>query len=136
MRCLIAASFMMYAFVCKVINRLKKIACDFSSHLGFEEQTSWRGGMGPLWSGNGRQWHSTSGMISCGDAAGLIDPINGEGLTAALLSGRRAGKAVAQYLISACDTRHLQYYSNELFDHFSFNYRNTAKRLAWKYLCG
>ena len=37
-------------------------------------------------------------MVSCGDAAGLIDPISGEGLTAALVSGKRAGEAVASFL--------------------------------------
>ena len=37
-------------------------------------------------------------MVSCGDAAGLVDPISGEGLTAALVSGKRAGAAVASFL--------------------------------------
>ncbi len=33
-----------------------------------------------------------------GDAAGLVDPLTGEGIHAALLSGRRAGETVADYL--------------------------------------
>jgi flavin-dependent dehydrogenase len=37
-------------------------------------------------------------VVSCGDAAGLVDPISGEGLTAALVSGKRAGAAVASFL--------------------------------------
>ena len=37
-------------------------------------------------------------MVSCADAAGLVDPISGEGLTAVLVSGKRAGAAVASFL--------------------------------------
>ena len=34
-----------------------------------------------------------AGVVSCGDAGGLVDPTSGEGLTAALTSGKRAGMA-------------------------------------------
>jgi flavin-dependent dehydrogenase len=57
-----------------------------------------RGGLLPLWSGEGTAWRHEAGVVSCGDAAGLVDPISGEGLTAALVSGRRAGAAVASFL--------------------------------------
>jgi flavin-dependent dehydrogenase len=43
-------------------------------------------------------WSHEAGVVSCGDAAGLVDPISGEGLTAALVSGKRAGAAVASFL--------------------------------------
>jgi flavin-dependent dehydrogenase len=57
-----------------------------------------RGGVLPLWSGKGNAWSHEAGVVSCGDAAGLVDPISGEGLTAALVSGQRAGAAVASFL--------------------------------------
>ena len=54
----------------------------------------WRGGWGPLWSGLGQYWNHTSGVVSCGDAAGLIHPNTGEGMTAALRSGEQAGRGL------------------------------------------
>lgn len=57
-----------------------------------------RGGIARVWSACGRQWHHPAGIVSCGDAAGLVDPYTGEGISAALLSGRRAGLAAASFL--------------------------------------
>ena len=57
-----------------------------------------RGGLGALWSGKGTVFSHEAGVASCGDAAGLVDPISGEGLTAALVSGKRAGAAIASFL--------------------------------------
>lgn len=51
-----------------------------------------------LWSGRGVKWHDRRGLIAAGDAAGLIDPLSGEGISAALFSGAQAGVAIAQYL--------------------------------------
>ena len=57
-----------------------------------------RGGLGALWSGKGAAWSNEAGVVSCGDAAGLIDPVSGEGLAAALVSGKHAGAAIASFL--------------------------------------
>ena len=68
------------------------------ARLGVSGAVPLRGGLGALWSGKGTAWSHEAGVVSCGDAAGLIDPISGEGLTAALVSGKRAGAAVASFL--------------------------------------
>jgi flavin-dependent dehydrogenase len=68
------------------------------ARLGVSSAVPTRGGVLPLWSGKGTTWSHEAGVVSCGDAAGLIDPISGEGLTAALVSGKRAGEAVASFL--------------------------------------
>ena len=68
------------------------------AHLGVSGVVPTRGGVLPLWSGKGTAWSHKAGVVSCGDAAGLVDPISGEGLTAALVSGKRAGEAVASFL--------------------------------------
>ena len=68
------------------------------TRLGVSGQVHTRGGVLPLWSGKGTAWSHAAGVVSCGDAAGLVDPISGEGLTAALVSGKRAGAAVASFL--------------------------------------
>ena len=68
------------------------------AHLGVSGAVSLRGGLGALWSGKGTAWSHEAGVISCGDAGGLIDPTSGEGLTAALVSGKLAGTAIASFL--------------------------------------
>ncbi len=56
------------------------------------------GGVEPLWSGSASKWHHAGGVVSCGDCAGLVDPLTGEGITAAFVSGDMAACAVAGYL--------------------------------------
>ena len=85
----------------------------------------WRGGWGPLWSGLGQYWNHTSGVVSCGDAAGLIHPNTGEGMTAALRSGEQAGKAISSYLLGNRDPLKLEEYSKWIIEHFSRQYRFT-----------
>jgi flavin-dependent dehydrogenase len=68
------------------------------ARLGVSGAVPMRGGLGALWSGKGTARSHEAGVVSCGDAAGLVDPISGEGLTAALVSGKRAGAAVASFL--------------------------------------
>ena len=65
------------------------------------------GGAGTLWSGRGRTWHQARGLVSCGDAGGLVDPMTGEGISGALESGGLAGNAVAAFLESGDET-HLE----------------------------
>ena len=67
------------------------------ARLGVSGAAAMRGGVLPLWSGKGTAWSQEASVVSCGEA-GLIDPISGEGLTAALVSGRRAGEPVASLL--------------------------------------
>lgn len=83
----------------------------------------WRGGWGPLWSGLGHCWDHASGVVSCGDAAGLINPYTGEGMTAALRSGEQAGIAVSSYLRGNRASHELEEYSRWIFDHFGKQYR-------------
>jgi geranylgeranyl reductase family protein len=82
----------------------------------------WRGGWGPLWSGLGQYWHHPSGIVSCGDAAGLIDPHSGEGITAALRSGEQAGKAISNYLRENHNPLKLEEYSKWIIEYFSQKY--------------
>lgn len=96
----------------------------------------WRSGWGPLWSGLGQSWHHPSGVISCGDAAGLVNPFHGEGITAALGSGERAGKAIAGYLLGNRDTLKLEKYSRWITEHFSRQYTLTPSMSVWNNLCG
>jgi menaquinone-9 beta-reductase len=74
--------------------QMKKLLKHFDAPGG----VSLRGGLGALWSGKGSKWHHETGVVSCGDAAGLVDPTSGEGLTVALASGKNAGMAVASFL--------------------------------------
>lgn len=68
------------------------------ARLGSRSSASLRGGIEAMWSGKGNSWGHEAGVLSCGDAAGLVDPTCGEGLTGALVSGRRAGEAIASYV--------------------------------------
>jgi geranylgeranyl reductase family protein len=96
----------------------------------------WRGGWEPLWSGLGQYWHHSSGVVSCGDAAGLINPYLGEGITAALRSGEEAGKAILSYLVGNRDPFKLDEYSKWVIEHFSQQYRLTPSLQTWNDLCG
>src|SRR5579875_170125 len=96
----------------------------------------WRGGAGALWSGCGQRWHHPAGLVACGDAAGLIDPLSGEGLTAALRSGQAAGEAVANFLRDKLNPKWLEDYSAYVAETFSARYGRTGLRAAWKQLCG
>jgi digeranylgeranylglycerophospholipid reductase len=64
-----------------------------------------------IWSGQGTTWHHCKGMVSCGDAAGLVDPVSGGGIPSALLSGEQAGLAIAAYLKNG-DEQTLKKYSS------------------------
>lgn len=95
----------------------------------------WRGGIGWLWSGRGHRWHHPAGILSTGDAAGLVDPITGEGIGPALTSGRMAGEALIAYLkdpdrpVDALAT-----YSRKLQAHFAAIYAPSALRSTWSAL--
>jgi menaquinone-9 beta-reductase len=120
----------------KTGSMLKKLGRDLCESYGISEDVKWRGGSGGLWSGKGVCWHHAAGLISCGDAAGLVDPVNGEGLTAALTSGLVAGEAAAHFLLRNRDMGALRSYSEWVRAHFSKRYSHSAVRSAWSRLCG
>jgi flavin-dependent dehydrogenase len=99
--------------------------------------TTWRGGGHALWSRNGTAWHHVAGIVSCGDAAGLTDPISAEGITAALLSGRQAGLAIARYLDRGRDEQALHSYSAWVREFGVDRYESiSASRLLWNIWAG
>jgi flavin-dependent dehydrogenase len=118
------------------IKRLRNLAEDYLSGRGVSRLGKWRGGGGLLWSGRGHAWHHSSGIVSCGDAAGLADPFTGEGITAALLSGERAGCAISMYLRENRHPARLREYSQWVRQHFSQKYRKTLLLQVWAALCG
>jgi menaquinone-9 beta-reductase len=87
---------------------------------------NWRGGWIPLWSGLGKCWHHPSGVVSCGDAAGLVNPYSGEGISTALRSGEQAGKAILNYLLENHNPLKLDEYSKWINEYFSQKYNKTV----------
>lgn len=63
-----------------------------------EQVSGYRLGMGGwrYWPGRGR-------VLLAGDAAGLVDPLLGEGLYHAIVSGRKAARAVTDAMDTGCD---------------------------------
>jgi flavin-dependent dehydrogenase len=118
------------------VHALKRSAEEVLSRWHFPaSRMHWRGGREPLWSGNAKHWHHPNGLVSCGDAAALIDPLNGEGITAALYSGRLAAKHVHGFLDNHLDSQHLTDYSDSIKQFFTQRYRTTLQRVVWKALC-
>jgi flavin-dependent dehydrogenase len=115
---------------------LRAIGDTWATGLAVKKPIRWRGGISRLWSGKASYWHSTVGIVSCGDAAGLVDPITGEGLTAALMSGEQAGTAVSQFLLDNRDPRYLTNYSEWVKNYFIERYRSTPAREIFRSLCG
>jgi flavin-dependent dehydrogenase len=116
--------------------RLRSLATEFTRSLGAGLAGPWRGGLAQLWNGEGWLWHLSEGIVSCGDAAGLVDPSSGEGLTAALRSGWEAGRAVGTFVQSDGDIRVLEAYSTWIREHFSIRYARTTARAIWDAWCG
>lgn len=125
--------------VCSLIgakgSELRKRGCHLLDAYHLADGVRWRGGAGALWSGRGKRWHHDAGVVACGDAAGLADPITGEGLTAALTSGWAAGTAVANFLTHKRDPRWLQNYTNRVRATFAVAYATSPLRAAWTQLC-
>ena len=92
-----------------------------------------RAGAGPMWSNEGTQWHENHGLLSCGDAAGLVDPLTGEGIAAALESGTQAALAIQRFLIEG-DAHALPGYSHWVQSTFQRRYAPTPSRRLWRYL--
>ena len=74
-------------------------------------------------------------MVSCGDAAGLVDPITSEGIWQALESGRRAGEAVAGWLDSGRSDELLSY-SDWVAATYTQRFAPTPDRVMFQMLFG
>lgn len=81
-------------------------------------------------------WHHGAGLLTCGDAAGVVDPVTEEGISAALESGRRAGQAMASYLESGRNPNFLEAYSSWVSAHFTAKYRADGMRTLFAGFCG
>jgi flavin-dependent dehydrogenase len=93
---------------------------------------SWRGGGGPMYSGKFSFRHDARGVVSCGDAAGTVDPLTGEGITAALTTGRAAGDALARFLHG--ERTALDAYSHETASSLNRIYDTHSSRALWPLL--
>ncbi len=78
---------------------------------GWTAEAPWLGSGLAVWSGRGEVWHHPQGMVSCGDAAGLVEPLTGGGIAHALRSGRAAGNTVARFLRSGRNPATLGFHS-------------------------
>jgi len=116
--------------------RLRSIATEFARSLGGGLGEPWRGGLVPLWSGERALWHRSAGIVSCGDAAGLVDPSSGEGLSAALRSGWEAGQAVGRFVQAGGDVRILGAYSSWIREYFTIRNARSTPRDFWDAWCG
>lgn len=94
---------------------------------GCSQEFELTGGVEPLWSGSASKWHHAGGVVSCGDCAGLVDPLTGEGITAAFLSGDMAACAVVDYL-GRRDEVALERFSLRIGEVFSERYRADRER--------
>ncbi|OKI02281.1 hypothetical protein A6A06_14595 [Streptomyces sp. CB02923] len=90
----------------------------------------WRGGHAPLWTGKGKRWHTEDGILSCGDAAGLVDPLTAEGIGSAVVSGTQAGIAAAGYALDRA--RSLGDYSTWVADWAATRYAPAKWRDTWQ----
>ena len=116
--------------------RLRTVATEFARLLGGDLGEPWRGGLVQLWSGERVLWHRSEGIVCCGDAAGLVDPSSGEGLSAALRSGWEAGQAVGRFVQSGGDIRALGAYSAWIREYFITRYARSTPRDVWDAWCG
>lgn len=94
------------------------------------------GGVGPLWTGNSTQWHHGIGLVSCGDAAGLVDPMTGEGISAALRSGALAGEAIGHFVRGSMDGGILAHYSAQILAYCTGRYAPNPLRVLFADLLG
>jgi flavin-dependent dehydrogenase len=94
------------------------------------------GGAGPCWSGSFVKRHLPVGVVSCGDAAGLVDPFTGEGISAAIRSGLLAADCVLRFVKDGRNEARLAEYSNRIHSIFSDAYRPSQARISFSTLCG
>lgn len=124
--------------ICAIESGQKRIRSELRDYMrrwSIDPCSQIRGGVGPYWSSQGKTWHDNRGMISCGDAAGLVDPLTGEGITAALQSGKAAGEAVSDWLLDGRSPSTLNIYSKWVLTTLRVRYGATSARRSWNYLC-
>lgn len=112
--------------VCRMDRSTEAVKAELDVFAGSCRITKLSGGVEPLWSGRASKWHHPRGVVSCGDSAGLVDPITGEGITAALMSGEMAARAVAGYL-GSLGVISLVNYSSQIRDVFATRYDATRR---------
>lgn len=123
--------------VCAVTSGRKQLQAALAHYLrlwAVDDASTPRGGAGPFWSGAGARWHDPRGLVSCGDSAGLVDPLTGEGIAPALESGRHAGEAMTRFLALGRDSTPLAAYTSWVASTFSTRYQATPVRRTWAYL--
>jgi geranylgeranyl reductase family protein len=100
---------------------LRARQAELLTELGVASAGPLRGGGALVWSGAGTTWHHPAGLVSCGDAAGIVDPMSGEGISGALTTGRKAGVALGRFLAKG-HTAALEEYSSWIRSHFEARY--------------
>jgi geranylgeranyl reductase family protein len=85
-------------------NRLREHLAELAPHYGLDADTmqNVRGHHLPTREGNGPI--SKGNVLLVGDAAGLVDPMSGEGIHSAFVSGRLAAEATIEYLAGKTKT--------------------------------
>ena len=111
-------------------SHLRELAASWMNH-----RSQQRGGAAPVWSGSGIRWHDERGLLACGDAAGLVDPVTSEGIRQALESGRRAGRAVARWVRDGSEDE-LQSYSDWVLTTYRERFQPTPERVMFQMLFG
>jgi menaquinone-9 beta-reductase len=87
----------------------------------------WRGGSIPLRSSEGVTWHSDAGVVSCGDAAGIADPLTADGIGPALETGIWAGDCARKH-IDGGGIGDLKRYSERIRERFTTGYSQKQER--------
>lgn len=109
--------------------------------LGISSSTNLKGAFLPIGDVADQAWHPYDNIVLIGDAAGYANPITGEGIYYAILSGYYAGKAylkdnmhfrdtflslISPFVNSMKDTAHLShhFYSERLVNNLIFQLKN------------
>ncbi len=111
---------------------LQQMVCDYMDSMGLKysaDELRFHGHPLPLWSG--KEPRQEGRILLVGDAAGLVNPLFGDGLLHAVKSGQIAGAAIAQ---GAADQ-----YTDRLHEHLAADF-DAALKLAkvfysWTHLC-
>ncbi len=123
--------------VCALSHRSPDVRATLRAFLrdsGFVPVGRPRAGAGPAWSGRCGRWHRDEGLLTCGDAAGLVDPLTGEGIGPALESGVEAGSAMSDFFDGGRARQPLDRYSRWIDTTFSKRYGRDPVRQVWEHL--
>lgn len=123
--------------VCSLAVRRRPLAgllALFAADRGWQPFGLLRTGAAPMWTGSQTTWHHDDGVAVCGDTAGLVDPLSGEGIGVALESGALAGSAMARHL--AGERNALVDFSTELRRRMDDRTAESPHRRVWSTLVG